>query len=574
MTPYKTRALEMHSGYVWNWDRVVAALEFISRNEMTALVLHRNDIVDLMVYPGRTFGSSAGAANIFERYSELFRTLYKYTPTRRSGPYQRRDYMKRVLELAGRRGIKVFLENKELFFADIFLELNPQLTKQGTPCPNDPFWWAFLGDKYRELFEDLPEIAGIITGPGTSESRLAASGSRCTCDLCAASTRQDWYRNLLMAMYAPISKAGRDLIVRDFVFDRNAQTELAETIEGLPGDVIVALKNTPHDYYPTFPDNPRIGDFGERRQWLEFDTMGQYFGWGVAPAILIEDYRARLARAAAKGVEGAIFRTDWESLDGHSSFANLNLVNLYAGAALTQENATPADAIYRRWLEEERLLVPEATEAQKRAATDYVGSLLKDTWEVVSKALFVNDCVFSDSSNYPVSLDHAMWLAEEKNSLQDWVPEKADALDGTAPNLERMLREKDEAVALAVAIRQRLDSSVEGLTDGAHRLLADSMDVSVRYVVGWRAVVRAIMLTRHVLRFGRAARADARRDLALALDELKALAAEFRQFAAATDHRFIVYNMLGWERLLTLHNDLESRISRSTGNGILEGQEA
>ena len=102
--------------------------------------------------------------------------MYKYTPTRRSGPFQRRDYLNRIVDLAARSNIAVYLENKELFFHDIFLELNPQLTKHGAVCPNEPFWWEFVRTKYTELFEDIPGIAGIITAPATRESRLSILG--------------------------------------------------------------------------------------------------------------------------------------------------------------------------------------------------------------------------------------------------------------------------------------------------------------------------------------------------------------------------------------------------------------
>jgi hypothetical protein len=70
MARFSTRALEIHSGYVWNFDWVRKALAFAKQHDMTALVLHRNDIVDLMVYPGKLFGASKAGRNIFERYRE------------------------------------------------------------------------------------------------------------------------------------------------------------------------------------------------------------------------------------------------------------------------------------------------------------------------------------------------------------------------------------------------------------------------------------------------------------------------------------------------------------------------
>ena len=50
-----------------------------------------------------------------------------------------------------------------------------------------------------------------------------------------------------------------------------------------------------------------------------------------------------------------------------------------------------------------------------------------------------------------------------------------------------------------------------------------------------------------------------------------ALAAEFRAHEASTDHRFVVYNMLGWERLQALHGDLAAR---AAGHTIVSARES
>lgn len=564
MARFSTRAIEVHSGYVWNFDWVRKTIEFARRHDMTSLALHRNDIVDMVVYPGKLFGASGAGTNIFERYREIFPKLYKYTPTRRSGPYQRRDYLRRVIDLAARHGIDVWFENKELSFPDILLELNPQLVKNGTLCPNDPFWWDFVDTKYTELFQDLPGIAGIITAPGTGESRLAISSNRCTCEACRGSTPQGWYRKLIMAMHKPIRAAGRELVVRDFVFDKKAQTELAETIAGLPSDVIVSLKNTPHDYYPTFPDNPRLGDVGDHRQWVEFDTMGQYFGWGIGPAVITDDYRRRMETALRHGVVGMILRTDWESLDGHSCFHTPNRLNLHAAAALALNADVGDREIHRSWLTETGMTEPGAAKDELDAAADWNVRLFANSWEIVSKSLFVNDCVFSDSSNYPISLDHAWWLAEEKNSLKDWDPSKENALETSEDNIRRILAEKDEALRLVELQPGLARERPAALTEAAHRDLVGRMETFRLYVAGWRAAVRACIFTRFLLdhpgredAFGIEMRAASEE----AFDLLRTLADEMRSYAAATDQHFSAYNMLGWERLLTLRDDLSGRLA-------------
>lgn len=564
MTRFEIRALEIHSGYVWNYDHVVRALDFIRRHDMTTLVLHRNDIVDQIVYPGALFGSRSDATNIFERYQDIFRKLYKYTPTRRSGPYQRRDYLRRIIEMAKHQGTSVYFENKELSFPDILIELYPELTRDGTLCPSDPFWAEFIKTKYRELFEDLPDLAGIITAPGTGESRLAISSNRCQCERCRVATPQSWYRDLLMAMHEPISAAEKTLIVRDFVFDAKAQAELAETIEKLPEDVVVSLKNTPHDFYPTFPDNPRLGDVGPHAQWMEYDTMGQYFGWGVGIAVIIEDYRERMARAEKAGASGIILRTDWESLDGHSCFANFNYINLYAGAAIARDGQASAHAIYRRFLLDEGLVEAAAADAEIDAAARWAQELFSTSWQTVAKSVFVQDCVFSDSSNYPVSLAHAFWLAEEKNSLRDWSPDKWDALAADEANLESIFREKDEAVDLVLAAHDKLSPRPPALTDEAYQSFCNAMDAFVLYVRGWRSVVRACMLGRYLDdgRKGPMAK-EAPALLEGELANLLDLAAEFRTYAKTTQERFVVYNMLSPERLEALAADLRPLVSRA-----------
>ena len=63
--------------------------------EMNTLILHRNDFIDLIVYPGKYFAYEGEETDtIFETYSQIFRKLYQYTPTRRFGPYQRRAFLK------------------------------------------------------------------------------------------------------------------------------------------------------------------------------------------------------------------------------------------------------------------------------------------------------------------------------------------------------------------------------------------------------------------------------------------------------------------------------------------------
>ena len=563
---FRTRLLEINSEYVWDFPWVQRALRFAQAHGLNTLALQRNDIIDQVVFPGRYFGADRRTyRNIFERYQDMYRTLYRYTPTRRSGPLQRRDYLRRVVHEARRYGIDVYLQNKELWFPEILLELHPELWKNGTVCATAPFWWEFVRTKYTELFEDLPGLAGIITAPATGESRVSISANRCTCARCRSTAPREWYRQLLEAMYEPIARVGKRLVVRDFVFDAAAQAEIVAAMEALPADVVIELKNTPHDYYPTFPDNPRIGRVGTHEQWIEFDVLGQYFGWGIGISVMTEDIRTRFRYARAHGASGVVFRTDWEGLEAHTTFHTPNVVSLYAGAALAQDPETPGAAIVGQWLEQEALLRPGLAPAARLAAADRVARVLGQTWDVVRRSLYMNDCVFSDSSNLPVSLDHAWWLAEEKNSLKDWDPSRAGALRVDDPdNVRRLLEEKDEALCLV----ERLCAEVAGLgdvlSDGAHQDLVTRFDVFRRYTAAFRAAGHACVLTKAVCEGGTGDRSpwvrDARATLDARLNDLETLAVEFDALAQSTSLSHVVYMLLSPERLRALADDLRARL--------------
>jgi len=566
-TVFRTRLLEINSQYVWEFPWVQRALRFADTHGLNTLALQRNDIIDQVVYPGRYFGADRRAyRNIFERYQDMYPTLYRYTPTRRSGPLQRRDYLRRVVREAQRYGIDVYLQNKELWFPEILLELHPELWKNGTVCATDPFWWEFVRTKYTELFEDLPDVAGIITSPATGESRISIAANRCTCERCRGTMPREWYLTLLEAMYEPISRAGKQLVVRDFVFDAAAHAGIASAMEALPADVVIELKNTPHDYYPTFPDNPRIGRVGgSHAQWIEFDVLGQYFGWGIGISVMTEDIRARFRYARAHGASGVVFRTDWEGLEAHTAFDTPNVVSLYAGAALARDLDVPAVAIAGDWLEREALLRPALGPAERRAAAERVARVLGRTWEVVRRSLFMNDCVFSDSSNLPVSLNHAWWLAEEKNSLKDWDPSRADALRvDDVGNVRRLLEEKDEAVRLVETLCAEVAGLGDVLTERAHQDLITRFDVFRRYAVAFRAAGHACVLTKYVCEGARADTSplarDARGMLDARLAELESLAVEFESFAASTSLSHVVYMLLSPERLRALADDLRARL--------------
>ena len=142
-----------------------------------------------------------------------------------------------------------------------------------------------------------------------------------------------WYRELITAMFKPLDRAGMRLIVRDFSYTADHQYAMVDAAKDVSEKIVMALKKTPHDYYPTFPDNPTVGNCGNLTQWIEFDTWGQYFGLGILPCSVAEDMKGRMKRYLEKGASGIMLRTDWERLYQGSTF-NLSLIHIFLSIAM------------------------------------------------------------------------------------------------------------------------------------------------------------------------------------------------------------------------------------------------
>ena len=557
---FAIRGLETHSTAVWDYDWIMELMDTITTLDMNTLVLHRNDFIDELTWPGKYFGyqKKPGDRSYFDIYNQTYLTLYKYTPVRRPIPFQKGGYLKRILEQARRRNIQVYIENKELYFPDIILELHPELVHDGHICANDPFWPEFLKEKYREFFSEYPEVAGIITSPATGESKVSIMSNRCQCPRCQRTTKGEWFRSILTAMYEVTHEMGKKLVVRDFVFDPAAQQQIASVMESLPEDVVISLKNTPHDYYPTFPENPRIGNVGDHEQWLEFDTMGQYFGWGLGVSDMMEDYRARLRSAKQKGASGAIFRLDWEGLDSHSSFQTPNKINVYSGAMLSKDTQTPPEDIYSTFLRREGWLSGKGDEAEAEA---WIRSILGRTWPITAKTVFINGCVFSDSSLIPVSMEHALWLSEEKNSLKDWDSSKADSLLPKRQSVEACIQEKQWALAQLDQLCQDSREWPDSISDDKADHLSQWFGLDREYLLMFRDVAEATMIARYLLyteEQDESYRQEKKAQLQTVLEDLRQMEERFRQLFRQTDHTpWTVYTLLDPEHVNCFRRNIQ-----------------
>lgn len=537
---------------------------FMVANDMNAVVLHEPGIVDKIVFPAQFLGGISEGANLFELYQQIDRDIYRYALRENLNPF-RRDYLTQLISEARAAGIDVYLEDKELWFKDFILKSHPEVLRNGIFCPSKSFWWEqFLPAKYRELFIMLPELAGVVTSFGTGESRLAiANMFACDCEDCAKLNPAEWHRNMVQGMYGPFKAAGKKLVIRDFIYHKEEQEQFAVALEQLPKEIVLSLKNTPHDFYPTFPDNPLIGKVGEREQWIEYDVHGQYFAWGIAPSIMIDDLIHRLQYGLENKVKGFIMRSDWEGVQDTSCFDTPNLINMYAAAILGKNPEADKREIYTRWLVEEKLTAPNITPTQLRECVDWSEHIFEQTWSLVRRTVFVNGTVFSDNSAFHVNLGQPTWVAETHHSLKNWFTGAEDALEMNDHNAQFILNEKDDAFRDAQALYEEVASANPGLASGVYNDLLYRFDFLRAYAEGFRLTTRIYILGRLLTERKENPPAfltqPVKTLLASAIDQLK----KYRQWLE-TSRFATIYPanvLLGRERLDTYIRDAEKTLS-------------
>lgn len=522
------RGLELHGGRMWERASIIEALDFIRRHDMTTLVLHETDLVHNLVYPRR----------YFDPYAQ-----WKSAPARRgeNAIQNNRVYFEHVLQLATNRDVDVYVEIKELGFPDEVLEARPQLMINGRICPSDPFWIEFTEAKTTELLDDFPKLAGIIVSAGSPEGRASLVQRKCTCARCASLSVETWYQELTMALYRPIAAREKTLAVREFAYKPADHEVLLRAIDTLPADVVVCIKNTPHDFYPTFPDNPALGRFqGRRTQWLEYETYGQFYGMGVVPCFLHDDIRARFDHAERCGVTGVLLRVEWERVNDWWALQTFNKLNTIAAAARAAGHMITPEETCGRWLVDSEL---------PQEAAGWLADMMMQTWPIIRHALYIDGFLFADSSFLPRSIGRAWWTMEEKHCIADWDESRRNALHLNPSRIAELLDEKREACERVATLATQLRAAPDVLPPSLREALARQADVFEAYVEGFALCARVCLLHRWIERHAEDVTSS---DVAAMRDGLQALAAYGERRRREAEHArdpHVVYLVMDHHRV-------------------------
>jgi hypothetical protein len=549
---FSFRGLEFHSSRMWQWAQVDQALTFMQTFDMNALIFHQNDIVDHLVFPHAFFPEEM---------------MWKRWPVRLHSIYQNRHYINKVAREAKAKGIAFLLEIKEIWYVDQLLDEVPALRNaDGSICASNPFWWDFLDIKMRELIGAVPDLAGVIVSPGTRESKVSISTNTCRCARCAITDPTDWYTNLLRSMHRPLAEHGKSFAVRDFSYSAAQQSRMLDAAKRCSDDIVISLKNTPHDYYPTFPDNPRIGHTGGLPQCIEFDTWGQFFGMGFFPVSVVEDMQIRMRHALASGAEGIALRTDWEVLTDSGSFNSPNILNVIGGALLAKDVELDLDSVYAAWakyglyspMQPASAMQPAQVPSHPQSAA-ILKAFMQASWSVMEKSAYVRGHLFHEDDQYPDTIAKAFDMLVHIHGRDDWEPGASRLLDPSDENLAVIFAEKAQACGDVRKLPALLQTAELGLPPPVTRELEQVLELYTVYVDGYDLCARAVFGVR---------KAELSR-VAADIAHARHTAARLRKFGEhvgarlrGTSFPHYVYWLLDTTRTDKLADDVEARLAR------------
>jgi hypothetical protein len=489
---FSIRAFEYSGMGLWQWKSIDRALAAMDQLGFTTLILHQSDLPDYVVRHKAYFSDDFMAAR---------------NPTRWAVTHTGRNFIREVVRRAAKAKLQVFLSSNEIGFADGLVELHPELLEEGSVvCPTHPFWWDFERAKFAEVISEIPGLGGFVVSPASRDGKVSFAVRNCTCERCRSYDPATWYANLIRSIHEPVATAGQRLVVRDYAYTREEQNHVVDACSRVSPDVIVSLRNTPHDYYPAFPDNPRIGQSGGQPQWVEFDAMGKFAGSGVFPCSLVEDMQRRIEHARRNGVTGVSFRADIETVTDSSVFNSPNILNLFAGGLLARSASADLGEIYSAWItyglsdplktdSEQPETAPVGPEDAKR-----IREFMQSSWAVLEKTLYVRGLVIADGTGqFPDSVGRAFDNMLVLHQREDWEPGSSKRVEPTEENLKIVTAEKEQAEREAARLPALLNLGQSRLPRELRASLETMLDLYQRYVRGFNRCTIACFTTRRAM---------------------------------------------------------------------------
>ncbi|MFB6273695.1 MAG: hypothetical protein ABEL51_12450 [Salinibacter sp.] len=176
----------------------------------------------------------------------------------------------------------------------------------GTIDLDDPAFWEWLKDDYREMLEIAPDIEALILTFIETGARVENQHSD------ELETDAEKLAAVVNAVAdVVIDEHGMNLYARTFAYDQEEYDRITSAIELFEHEEVrLMMKETPHDFLMPHPPDFFVGEF-DRPTLVEFDPTGEFHGQGIVLNTFPEVFLDRAAALHKRDhVAGYVARMD------------------------------------------------------------------------------------------------------------------------------------------------------------------------------------------------------------------------------------------------------------------------
>lgn len=216
------------------------------------------------------------------------------------------NQVSQLTRLAHLEGIEEVLVWDHSFYALDYYPAQFKTGPHGTINLDNPSFWSWFKQDYRNMLDLISEIDGLVL----TFIETGAHAEKQYSNL--LKTNEEKLAAVVDAVAdVVVNERGKKLYIRTFAYSKEEYANTIGCINHIKNDkVTLMMKETPHDFFLTHPNDPFIGQIN-KPTIVEFDTGNEFNGQGVIantwPEYVIKRWSDFIKRP---NVVGYVARTD------------------------------------------------------------------------------------------------------------------------------------------------------------------------------------------------------------------------------------------------------------------------
>lgn len=249
-----------------------------------------------------------------------------------------------LVKLAHSEGIDNVLLWDHSFYPLSYYPQRFRTGPNGTIDLDNVEFWQWFKEDYRRMLDLVPEMDGLVL---TFIETGAYAEKQYSVKMPTSAEKLAAVVNAVADVV--IKERGKKLYIRTFAYSQEEYDGIVNCIKLVKNDkVVLMIKETPHDFFLTHPNNPLIEKL-KRPAIVEFDTGNEYNGQGVIANTWPEYVMNRWLYYMTKpNITGYVARTDRY---GTTKIVNTpNEILLYTLKRTTEDHSISAEKIYDEFI--------------------------------------------------------------------------------------------------------------------------------------------------------------------------------------------------------------------------------